>query len=582
MRHKGRRKLERVSGMWDTGYLYRKIEEGESMFCRKCGSEVEEEWKVCPNCGNSLNDSSKSNEGYIDNSMKGAMVDTKPKKSRKKKIFVVIGIVLVVLIALLFLLEEDSDDKKEFVQTGYLGTYDTIEVQEVLEWYASDGEWGEGESKDSKAYIVEYKAKDFVLQFKLQEEEKKFHVSGLIDMGENITEAIDIKQHLDEIYSAYLSENPDSGIEVDTSLKCDTLQGYFGPVKKNDGKIENEKIANMDFAELIGKSESDLKKIGLKESDEYIGYGALGGDVCVSCTDGKVDMIMITGSEKATPSFHGVRIGMDEKEAYEKLSKNYDEEVDLDGKFYVNLENKGMVRCKSEDGKISGITYMTLTDDMIAEYGTQEEEILYSEYVFLDSDKKYLSEEEVRSVEIDRLFIGRNEIFARHGYIFQDANLQQHFENTSWYKGTIPNEQFNMEELFNDFEKKNVELIKKVENEINGTGNDQEEEDARIEAGKQEAINAAYNEVVGKKYHLQDAQRMIEFTGDGQFIYSISSFEDNSCGYSFSAEYALHRDEMQYLVLLHIEGVDYYFRFFTDGKISLEGAGEFEGWYEPI
>jgi hypothetical protein len=38
---------------------------------------------------------------------------------------------------------------------------------------------------------------------------------------------------------------------------------------------------------------------------------------------------------------------------------------------------------------------------------------------------------------------------------------------------------------------------------------------------------------------------------------------------------------MQYLVLVHI-GVDYYFRFFSDGRISLEGIGEFEDWYEPI
>lgn len=52
------------------------------------------------------------------------------------------------------------------------------------------------------------------------------------------------------------------------------------------------------------------------------------------------------------------------------------------------------------------------------------------------------------------MLIGRNEIFARHGYIFTDENLKNHFESTSWYEGTIPAEQFNSDQVFNDFEKK--------------------------------------------------------------------------------------------------------------------------------
>ena len=86
------------------------------------------------------------------------------------------------------------------------------------------------------------------------------------------------------------------------------------------------------------------------------------------------------------------------------------------------------------------------------------------EYIFSDSNSRYLSEEEIRNVDADKLKIARNEIFARHGYIFNDEELNQYFNSTSWYQGTVRSDQFNMDWVLNDFEKKNVELISLVEN----------------------------------------------------------------------------------------------------------------------
>lgn len=94
------------------------------------------------------------------------------------------------------------------------------------------------------------------------------------------------------------------------------------------------------------------------------------------------------------------------------------------------------------------------------------------EYIFPSSDSRFLSEEEVRNIETDKLRIARNEIFARHGYIFNDEELSQYFNGTSWYNGTVPAEQFDMDAVLNDFEKKNIELIEGIEIEVNGTGNE--------------------------------------------------------------------------------------------------------------
>ena len=62
-------------------------------------------------------------------------------------------------------------------------------------------------------------------------------------------------------------------------------------------------------------------------------------------------------------------------------------------------------------------------------------------------------------LDSDVLKLARNEIFARHGYIFKDKKLQEYFKSTSWYKGTVKGKDFDMEKEFNDFEKANVALI---------------------------------------------------------------------------------------------------------------------------
>ena len=81
------------------------------------------------------------------------------------------------------------------------------------------------------------------------------------------------------------------------------------------------------------------------------------------------------------------------------------------------------------------------------------------EYIFPDSNSRYLSEEEIRNIDEEKQRLARNEIFARHGYIFNDEELNQYFNSTSWYQGTVPSDQFDMDWVLNDFEKKNLELI---------------------------------------------------------------------------------------------------------------------------
>lgn len=58
------------------------------------------------------------------------------------------------------------------------------------------------------------------------------------------------------------------------------------------------------------------------------------------------------------------------------------------------------------------------------------------------------------------LRIMRNEIYARHGYLFKSSDLQEYFSQKPWYRGTTYDAG---EIMFNDIEKKNIEFIKNHE-----------------------------------------------------------------------------------------------------------------------
>lgn len=69
------------------------------------------------------------------------------------------------------------------------------------------------------------------------------------------------------------------------------------------------------------------------------------------------------------------------------------------------------------------------------------------------------SEPQRRNLCARALCYARNEIYARHGYIFNSGELQNLFNQMSWYEGTTPSDRFNSN-VFNAAEKRNIEYLK--------------------------------------------------------------------------------------------------------------------------
>ena len=89
---------------------------------------------------------------------------------------------------------------------------------------------------------------------------------------------------------------------------------------------------------------------------------------------------------------------------------------------------------------------------------TQPTALANSEYIIPDSDTRVLEEKDIQGFTAEQCRLARNELYARHGRIFDDASLQSHFQACSWYHGTIPASDFS-ESMLNDVEIKNRDLI---------------------------------------------------------------------------------------------------------------------------
>ncbi len=87
-----------------------------------------------------------------------------------------------------------------------------------------------------------------------------------------------------------------------------------------------------------------------------------------------------------------------------------------------------------------------------------------NEYIIPYSSERKLQYEDIKNFNVYLMQIARNEIFARHGYIFTVPMYINYFNSKSWYK---PNNNFSDNDL-SDIEKYNASLMLSVEKEMKG------------------------------------------------------------------------------------------------------------------
>ena len=94
---------------------------------------------------------------------------------------------------------------------------------------------------------------------------------------------------------------------------------------------------------------------------------------------------------------------------------------------------------------------------------------LENDFIFYDSDSRYLTQEEIQGLSLQVICYAKNEIYARRGRMFQSGELQDYFDSKPWYYGRISPESFSPE-VFNKYETANVELLNNYEHTLNPNG----------------------------------------------------------------------------------------------------------------
>lgn len=84
-------------------------------------------------------------------------------------------------------------------------------------------------------------------------------------------------------------------------------------------------------------------------------------------------------------------------------------------------------------------------------------------YILPDSGTRKLKKSDLAGLSKEELRLARNEIYARHGRLFQDPALQDYFDSQSWYSGFIAPEDFVETDMMSALECRNARFIQKFE-----------------------------------------------------------------------------------------------------------------------
>ena len=137
-------------------------------------------------------------------------------------------------------------------------------------------------------------------------------------------------------------------------------------------------------------------------------------------------------------------------------------------------EKEKEIRAKEKESEEGDVTTETQTEPVSTEAQTVQPATMPStvainnEFILPDSSVRVLDKSELAGFSAEQCRLARNEIYAKHGRMFDDARLQNYFNSRSWYHGTIPAKQFN-DNMLSDIEIQNRNLIIAFEKEMGYT-----------------------------------------------------------------------------------------------------------------
>ena len=137
-----------------------------------------------------------------------------------------------------------------------------------------------------------------------------------------------------------------------------------------------------------------------------------------------------------------------------------DSETDNKEEVFSADENENASSDEEADGETEDRIYLIPGDDKSSNRYEKEQHLSYTTTV------KYTIQN-LSVLDSYGLKITRNEIYARHGRIFNDQELQEYFQRQNWYVPQTASNDFD-DSCLNEVEKYNIQLISTYEQQAGG------------------------------------------------------------------------------------------------------------------
>lgn len=154
------------------------------------------------------------------------------------------------------------------------------------------------------------------------------------------------------------------------------------------------------------------------------------------------------------------------------------------GNLYVNIRTEARAEGTAVSPEVSGLftrekkeapkpePTATPVPEEKPEKKPEETEKTEGDYIFPESNTRYLTDEEISGYSSKELELAKNEIYARRGRIFITERIADYFNGKSWYQGTVSPEEFDakQDQIFNEYESANVSKIAQWEEKKRNEG----------------------------------------------------------------------------------------------------------------
>ena len=154
------------------------------------------------------------------------------------------------------------------------------------------------------------------------------------------------------------------------------------------------------------------------------------------------------------------------------------------GNLYVNIRTEARAEGTAVSPEVSGLftrekkeapkpePTATPVPEEKPEKKPEETEKAEGDYIFPESNTRYLTDEEISGYSSKELELAKNEIYARRGRMFVTERIADYFNGKSWYQGTVPPEEFDakQDQIFNEYESANVSKIAQWEEKKRNEG----------------------------------------------------------------------------------------------------------------